>query len=162
MENTRTLVHQVTQNLCEQSQKELAEHKLNKNGKIEISVLSGKKATNIQIAQSVKKLAVAFPNMKAEFFNLLAERINKSGMSAKRLEYAVNYVLDNFQYSHLNIADIMSLDVKCKVYSYKEMCTELSIGGENEFAPIFLGDAEKPYFVLKIDKLRYNLPDRIG
>lgn len=112
---------------------------------------------------TIKKLATAFPDMKEDFFNLLAEQIVKADFCAKRLDYALNTLLNTFHYKQLTIADLMSVDVKCKVYTYREMCTEAWSDGANtnDYAPIYFGDAKKPYWVLKIDKERYLLPERL-
>lgn len=101
--------------------------------------------------------------MSADFFNLLAERITKTGMTSRRLEYAINRVIDNFTYKQLNIADILSVDIKCRLLSYAQMCSEVAKNGTstNQYAPVFLGDMDKPAWVLKVDKERYNIPDRL-
>ncbi|MCM1216560.1 MAG: hypothetical protein NC548_18810 [Lachnospiraceae bacterium] len=106
---------------------------------------------------------MAFPQMSADFFNLLAERIAKTGMTSKRLEYAINRIIDNFTYKQLTIADILSMDVKCRLLSYAEMCSEVAKQGTStdQYAPVYLGDSEKPAWVLKVDKARYNIPDRL-
>lgn len=109
------------------------------------------------------KLAKAFPNMSIDFFNLLAERIDKRGISADRLEFAIEHVLDNFTYKHLTIADIMSIDRKVEIMSYQEMVAECSKRGctTNDFAPIHIGDEPKPFWVHRSDKAKFNLPDRL-
>ena len=109
------------------------------------------------------KLAKAFPNQSVDFFNLLAERIDARGMSAERLEYAIDYVLDNFSYRHLTIADIMSIDRKVDVMTYSEMVAECGKKGcsTNEFAPLHIGNEEKPFWVHKSDKAKFNLPDKL-
>lgn len=117
----------------------------------------------MHIAAAVKKLSVAFPQMSADFFNLLAERIVKNRISARRLDYAVSRVLDTFTYKQLTIADIVNIDVRCRLLSYGEMCGECQKRGvsTSEYAPIFIDGADKPAWVLKVDKARYNLPDRL-
>lgn len=101
--------------------------------------------------------------MSADFFNLMTERIAKTGMTSRRLDYAVNRVIDNFTYKQLTIADVLSVDVKCRVLSYGEMCSEVSKRGASteEYAPLYIGDSEKPAWVLKVDKARYNIPDKL-
>lgn len=134
-----------------------------KTGSSEISVFRGEAASISQIAASVKKLSVAFPQMNKDFFNLLSERIVKSGMTTQRLEYAVNHVLDHFTYKQLTIADILSVDVRCRVLSYAGMISEVAKSGTStdDYAPVFIGESKKPAWVSKVDKSRYNLPDRI-
>lgn len=128
-----------------------------------MSVFMGNKASDVQIANTVKKLAVAFPDMKPDFFNLLVEQIDKSGFTSQRLDYALNNLLNTFHYKQLTIADLMSIDVKCKVYSYNEMCTQIGKNGGtgHDYSKIWFGDAKLPHWVLTIDKQRYNLPTRI-
>lgn len=101
--------------------------------------------------------------MSADFFNLLTERIAKTGMTSGRLEYAINRVIDNFTYKQLTIADILSTDVKCRILSYAEMCNEVAKKGTStdQYAPVYLGNSEKPAWILKVDKERYKIPDRL-
>lgn len=136
---------------------------LAKNGSSEISVFAGVPADIKQIGISIKKLSVAFPQMSPEFFNLLTERIVKSGMSSKRLEYAVNRVIDTFTYKQLTIADLMAIDVKCRILTYSQMCEEIAKRGAStdEYSTIYIGGSNKPNWVLRIDKERYKLPDRL-
>lgn len=128
-----------------------------------MSVFTGSPASVSQIAQSVHKLSVAFPQMSAAFFNLLTERIAKTGMTAQRLDYATNRVIDTFTYKQLTIADILSADIKCRIMSYSEMCNDAAKRGAStdEYASVHVGEVEKPFWVLKADKTRYKLPDKI-
>lgn len=160
------LIQQATQSLTrysELSQKESLVLALNKIGRADLSIFYADKATPNHIATSVMKLAKAFPNMSVDFFNLLAERIDKRGISADRLEYAIDHVLDNFTYQRLTIADIMSLDRKVEIMTYSEMLAECGKRGcsTDEFAPIYIDNNEKPYWVSKVDKIRYKLPERL-
>lgn len=136
---------------------------LRKSGRCEMSVFGSKPASLQQIGVAVTKLAVAFPNMSDEFFDLLTERITKRGFSVDRLEYATDYTLDNFTYRNLTIGDFMSIDKKVVVMSYSEMLAECSKRGctTDEFASIHIGDEPKPFWVHRSDKARYNLPDRL-
>lgn len=147
----------------EQSPKASLALTLAKNGSSELSVFTDAPASVAQIAASVKKLSVAFPQMKADFFNLLTERISKTKMTAKRLEYAVNRVIDNFNYKQLTIADILSTDVKCRFLSYSQMCNDATKTGSStsEYAPVIIEGIEKPAWVLKADKIRYKIPDKL-
>lgn len=60
--------------------------------------------------------------MSDDFFNVLAERIVANKFSNKRLQDAVNHILDNFQYKELNISDIVKFDKRAKLYSYNDVC----------------------------------------
>lgn len=101
--------------------------------------------------------------MSKEFFSILSERIGKTGMSKERLEYALNKVLDTFTYKRLTIADIISIDVKCRILTYSAMCNEVARNGgsTDDYAPIRINGAEKPSWVLKVDKARYHIPDEL-
>lgn len=101
--------------------------------------------------------------MSSEFFSILAERIGKTGMSSKRLEYALNRVLDTFTYKRLTIADILGIDVKCRILSYPAMCNEAARNGvsTDDYVSIRISGAEKPGWVLKVDKARFHIPDEL-
>ena len=71
----------------------------------------------------MSRLSIAFPEMSKEFFILLAEFVIKHNFTAKRLSDAVDYVITNFPYKRLNIADIIRFDKREKFYTYNEMCT---------------------------------------
>lgn len=154
---------QALTNFSEPLPKESAVLTLAKSGKAELSIFSDTPASPTQIAVSVNKLSKAFPQTSVDFFNLLAERIVKRGISADRLEFAVDYVLDNFSYRNLTIADIMSIDRKVDVMTYSEMLSECSRRGcsTNDFSPLHIGNAEKPFWVHKSDKAKFNIPDKM-
>lgn len=146
-----------------QSQRDLPVLELDKNGNNTLSIFVGEKASDAQIAVTIKKLATAFPDMKEGFYNLLTEQIAKSNFTAGRLKYALDNLLNNFHYKQLTIADLMSADVKCRVYNYYEMCDEAwkNGGSTGGYAKIYFGNAEMPHWILKIDKERYHLPERL-
>lgn len=100
-----------------------------KNGNYEISALSGPIASTAEITRAVYRLQTCFPSMDDGFFRILSERIEKSGMSSKRLEYAVNKVIDTFTYKTLTIADILSIDVTRRAVTYETMCNEIAKNG---------------------------------
>ena len=89
---------------------------------MEMSLYPGEELEPSVILQSVNRLKVSFPKMSNDFFNVLAERVVANKFSNKRLQDAVNYVLDNFQYKELNISDIVKFDKRAKLYSYNEVC----------------------------------------
>lgn len=84
-------------------------------------------------------------------------------MSGKRLEYALNRVLDTFTYKRLTIADILGIDVKCRILTYSAMCNEATRNGgsTDDYAPLHISGSEKPGWILKVDKARYNIPDEL-
>ena len=82
----------------------------------------GAKATQEQLTRNIAKLEMAFPKMQRDFFKILLERIDANNFSNKRLENAVNYVIDKFQYKELNVADIISWDKKINIYTHPQIC----------------------------------------
>lgn len=82
---------------------------------------------------------------------------------ADRLEYAIDHVLDNFSYRNLTIADIMSIDRRVEIMTYTEMVAECARQGctTNDYSPVHIGNAEKPYWVHKSDKVKFNIPDKL-
>lgn len=128
-----------------------------------VSLLQGPKASTEQVMASMAKLKAGFPQMSDDFWGIMSERITKTGMTSQRLEYAVNRVLDTFTYKTLTIADVLSIDVKCRVLTYSEMCNEASRRGvsTDEYAPVRINGLEKPGWVLKVDKVKYNIPDAL-
>jgi len=97
------------------------------------------------------------------FFILLAERIAKTEMSAERLDFAIGQVLANCRYRTFTMADVLSCDLRCKVYSYGEMLNEMARTGSrmDDFAPLRLGGMEKPAWIRKADKQLFKIPDRL-
>lgn len=149
----------------ELSQKALQLQQLLKTGSSEISVFDGKPATIAQIEAVTTQLAIAFPQMSPNFWGLLGKRIAERRLSAKRLEYAVNHVIDNFTYQRLTIADILGekTDRKFRVLTYGQMLAECSKVGctTEDYAPIKIGDAERPFWVLASEKALYQIPDQL-
>lgn len=138
-------------------------HQLISHGSSEVSVFTDDRpATAEHIATAIAKLSAAFPEMRPVFFNLLTERLQKNGFTAKRLEYVVADIIDKHPYRTLTIADIMGKDLRYKVYTYRDMCKEVSEGMRmDDFAMLQIGDAPKPYWVLKADKFKFNIPETL-
>lgn len=136
---------------------------LHRTGSEEFSVFAGPPASVASIRVAIRKLAACYPDTSDEAFNVIAERISKTGMSERRLEYAVNRVLDTFRFQRLTPADILDIDVKCRILSYAEMCNEVAKSGAStdDYAPIRISGADKPAWILKTDKARYNIPNEL-
>lgn len=138
-------------------------HTLNSRGKSEVSVFGGPEATMEHILTSVKKLQTAFPQMSSDFWNLLTERIVKNNIAAARLEYCLTRVIDNFTYKTLTIADVIGSDLKYTIYTYPEMLNQCNKNGTttSDYAPIYVGNNPKPFWVSKADKARFSIKERI-
>jgi hypothetical protein len=86
----------------------------------ELSLYSDNLPSPQGIAVQIARLKVAFPKMERHFFDILAERIVDNDFTEKRLEEAVNHIIDNFQYKELNVADIIKFDKQVKLYTGNE------------------------------------------
>lgn len=94
--------------------------RLPKNKNNEVSLYSGELTTPV-LVQQMNKLRAAFPEMGADFFNILTERFVKNRFSDERLKDAVSHVIDNFHYKKLNVADLVEFDKVQKLFTYKEV-----------------------------------------
>lgn len=94
--------------------------RLPKNENNEVSLYSGELTTPV-LVQQMNKLRAAFPEMGADFFDILTERLVKNKFSDERLKDAVNHVIDNFHYKKLNVADIIEFDKVQKLFTYNEV-----------------------------------------
>lgn len=98
----------------------------------ELSAYNDNKMSADDGAVAVKKLAVAFPNQSRDFFLLLVERMLSNNFTAQRCADAVNYLIDNFAFKQINIADVIKFDKKRKVYTYGQMLSKLVCNGGTE------------------------------
>jgi hypothetical protein len=80
----------------------------------------GAAASAAEVAVQVARLKVAFPKQPELFFNILAERIVAHRFTARRLEDAVNSVVDSFRYKELNVSDVIGYDRRAKLYTANE------------------------------------------
>lgn len=101
---------------------------MNQNDGCYISLYRGDPASPKDVAVSLGRLMMAFPKMSNGFFDLLAERVAANKFTAKRLNDAINHLIDNFNYKELNIADIIKFDKRAKLYSYNDVCKMVSKG----------------------------------
>ncbi len=111
--------------LCKGTTGELL--KVKEDGTTFISLYNdGNALTPVEIAKNLKKLQVVFPKQSNEFFNVLTERLVANKFTEQRLRDAVNTIIDKFKYRELNISDIIQYDKQIKLYSYANVCYEIS------------------------------------
>ena len=104
--------------------------------KAEISLYRGT-LTTANIITQVKRLKAAFPLLKKEFYDVLAQRVKSKGFTDKQLKDAVDHVIDTCHYSHPALADILSFDERVKLYTYPEVIERVNEGEEmKEFKKI--------------------------
>lgn len=90
--------------------------------KKDLSVFSmGNLASLDEIKNAVKKLQICFPKTEPAFFSILVERILKNSWTSSRLNFAINYVIDNHHYNFINIADIIDVDKKIRLLTYNQL-----------------------------------------
>lgn len=112
----------------------------------------GAKATQEQIIRNIAKLEMAFPKMERGFFKILLDRIDANSFSNKRLENAVNYVIDKFQYKELNVADIISWDKHINIYTHSQVCNLINKSMIKGFEDTEIREINgTKYWVLKSD-----------
>ena len=139
---------------CEISQKESQEQITKSQSKeCSISLYGGEPAGAKEIAVSISRLMVAFPKMENEFFNLLSERVRANKFTTKRLNDAINHLIDNFNYKELNIADIVKFDRKVKLYSYNDVCKMVS-KGEASFTDFAIKEIDGTHYRVKKTDLK--------
>jgi hypothetical protein len=97
-----------------------------------ISVYSGELTPENWIIQ-IKKLSDAFPQITGNFYNVLAERLKEKGFSDERLNDAINNLIDNFTYPVPTIANIVSWDLRVKLYTYQQIVEMVNSFGSNIF-----------------------------
>ncbi len=87
----------------------------------EVSIYSDNIVTRHEAVKQIEKLKFAFPDIQNGYIALLTERILEHKFTKKRLQDAVNFCIDNFQYKLPNISNIISYDQKVKVYTYNDI-----------------------------------------
>jgi hypothetical protein len=125
-------------------------------GEMSISTYTDRLATKEEIAVGMAKLCSAFPKMESGFWSILAERIVANNFTQERIKQSVEYVLDNFQYKELNIADVIKFDKRVKLYTGNEFMNAQSKGiPPSEFEKREMEG--KIYWVLKEDLIKAGL-----
>lgn len=147
------------------SREESLRQNLRSKGVVEISAFIGEQATPDDVLVAINKLMVAFPKMANYFWELLSQRIAERGMTASELDYAVNEVIDNFNYQNLTIADILKQgkEKRFKLRTYEAMLSECNRNGTttNDYCVVRVRNMDKPLWVSKADKVLYNIPDEL-
>ena len=128
---------------------------VSERGEMSISVYSGKLNTPTYI-EGVKKIKAAFPNLPAEFYDILSDRVKAQGFSDERFIDAVNHVIDTCIFPTPTIANFIGYDKKIKLFSYWEM-TNKEPGSWDYFKPVRIPDREKPVWVHIEDIKKYKL-----
>lgn len=135
-----------------QNGNDVAVYRDGQNGYV-MSLYTGTMPTQQFKAQAIGRLSVAFPKQTREFCALAIERMNENNFTEERMRDAVNYLIDNFQYRELNIADIIRFDKKKKLYTRSQMLEMLQCNGGTHKSTDDFG-------ILKLNgQTLYYLPD---
>lgn len=73
------------------------------------------------IGNAISKLKMTFPALPAEFYKVLANRVNDNSFNDDRLKAAVNHVIDNCVYPTPTIAQFISFDKHIKLYTWHDV-----------------------------------------
>lgn len=82
-------------------------------------------------------MQAAFPQVKPEFWAMLAKVIRKDGISQARLAYIAETLFRTWKYPTLQIADVLNIDKAVKIWGY------------SEFVKTFYTDRVEGYCILK-------------
>ena len=77
-------------------------------------------ATPQRVAEWVATMAACFPQMGIEFWTIAGKMVSKDGLSLQRLLYIQDTLLRTHKYPTLTMADILSCDKYCKIWSFDE------------------------------------------
>lgn len=90
-----------------------------------LSVFAGlPAASDMYLQQWAATLAAAFPKIEPEFWAVCVKLIRRDGLSEQRLRYIAEKLCREWRYPTMQIADILDVDKKFKVWSYREFYKE--------------------------------------
>ena len=89
--------------------------------KYELSIYTDLLSTK-GITENVKRIKKAFPALGLGFYDLLTDRVKDGNFTDKRLNDAVNHVIDNCRYPKPSISDFVGFDKTVKMLNYAAMC----------------------------------------
>ena len=91
----------------------------------EVSLFAGQPAAPIDKHEEVStQLSILFPQMKSEFWGMLAKMTLRAGLSEQRLDYIVDYLSTHHNYPTLTMADVLGVDKHIKIWSYNAFYKE--------------------------------------
>jgi hypothetical protein len=113
----------------------------------EISIYKGELSDQI-VKDQVGKLKTCFPDLPANWFSILIDRVKDSNFTDSRLIAAVNNCIDSFVYGKQpNIANVLSYDKTVKLLNYGQFTEKINSGERSsDYIAVDVG-AAKPKFV---------------
>lgn len=112
--------------------------------------------------ESVQRIKGAFPELPAEFYDVLQERIKANGFTSERLRDAVSNVIDNCIYPRPTIAQFITYDKRITLYTYEQILNKLKDYGEDiwkSYRAIKLPGLPKKVWIHINDIAEYNIKD---
>ena len=106
------------------------------------------------------KIQKVFPALNKEFYDIFQERLKDKGFTDKKLNDAVNNVIDTCIYPTPTIANFLRYDRNIKLYSYEQMIklnNEYAGQAFKYFRPVKIDNLEKPMYASKTDIEKYDL-----
>jgi len=122
-----------------------------------LSIYTGE-LTEENLIKQMLRIKKVFPTLHKDYYSILAERIKENNFTDKKLEDAINFVIDNCVYPQPSIAQFIQFDVKVKTKTYKELLKLLEIDKSifSKYERIDIESSE-PVFALVDDIEKYGL-----
>lgn len=93
-----------------------------------VSLYQSGQLTTKNISNQIARLMKAFPELPSSYFDILTERIKANKFCDERLNDAINKVIDTCRYPKPSISDVVGFDKRSRLYSYNQVCDEVSMG----------------------------------
>ena len=132
---------------------------VNEKGEMSLSVYNDT-LTGSCVAQCVKKIKDAFPDLPVGFYAVLSDRIKHGKFTDKRLIDSVNNVIDICVYPRPTIAQFVSWDKRIPMFTYDQMVKKFN---ESEMGAKFwdyykqFKHNDKPVWIHINDIEQYNI-----
>lgn len=123
-----------------------------------VSLYTGELTTK-GVINATAKIKKAFPNLEADFYDILIEMLKEEGFSDKRFNDAVDTVIKNCEYPTPTVAKFMSYDKNIKLYTYTDMVKLVNIDRKafEKHRPVNVPGTKQPLWAHISDIERYNL-----
>lgn len=115
--------------------------------------------TNEVVAKSVVLVKKAFPSLPINFFDVFSDRIICNKFTDKRLNDAVNHVIDTCIYPTPTIANFISFDKFVKLYTYDQVVkmSDTYRTPFDTFKSVRIGNLTKPMYCHFSDIEKYKI-----
>lgn len=87
-----------------------------------VSIYNDNIANDEFILEQIKRLYICFPDTNKEIFKELFNRIKANEFTEKRLQDAIDNIIDTHTFKTITVADVISYDKTIDIYSYVDVC----------------------------------------